>query len=283
MRTADVVLYDRLISSDVLEYVSEDALMIYVGKERGMHTRSQEEIHALLYRFWSKGARVVRLKGGDPYVFGRGGEELDYLQRRGVEVRCVPGITAASGVAAALGIPLTHRGIADNVQFVTGHLRGEVGSQETTEAIASVASKVACENTTVVVYMGLSSLPALADAVVACGLDPDTPAAAVERGTTADQRTLFASIASLPDAVLEAGLQSPTLIIVGGVVALAPQWQDNACEIQAVWQGKEEGKEGKEGKEAPSPRQQAQVEFWIRETTAHEGRGAMGQAETRPQ
>ncbi|QDZ22185.1 uroporphiryn-III C-methyltransferase [Chloropicon primus] len=221
MKQADVVLYDRLISAEILEYVNEDCLMIYVGKERGLHTRSQGEIHELLYRFCTSGKTVVRLKGGDPYVFGRGGEELEYLQERGVEVRCVPGITAASGISSSLGIPLTHRGVADNVQFITGHLRGEFTSAKLKE----LAQKVAYENTTVVIYMGLNSLPQMSRELMDNGMDPGTAAVAVERGTMANQRTVFAPLESLSGMVEDAQLESPTLIVVGNVVTLSPTWQ----------------------------------------------------------
>ena len=229
MQQADVVLYDRLISSEVLEYVNKECLMVYVGKERGMHTRSQGEIHELLYRFCTAGATVVRLKGGDPYVFGRGGEELEYLQERGVEVRCVPGITAASGISSALGIPLTHRGIADNVQFITGHLRGEF----TDEKLKELAHKVAYENTTIVIYMGLNSLPQMSKELLEHGMDPSTAAVAVERGTMENQRTVFAPLNDLTEMVTEAELQSPTLIIIGNVVTLCPLWQDEKVDYSS--------------------------------------------------
>jgi uroporphyrin-III C-methyltransferase len=222
MQQADVVLYDRLISSEVLEYVNKDCLMVYVGKERGLHTRSQGEIHQLLYEFCTAGATVVRLKGGDPYVFGRGGEELEYLQERGVDVHCVPGITAASGISSALGIPLTHRGIADNVQFITGHLRGEF----TGEKLKELANKVAYENTTIVIYMGLNSLPQMSQELIEHGMDPQTASVAVERGTMKNQRTVFSPLQGLAGMVEEAELESPTLIVIGNVVTLCSYWQD---------------------------------------------------------
>ena len=245
LQSADVVLYDRLISSEVLEYAASDALMIYVGKERGLHTRSQDEIHELLYRFCASGKTVVRLKGGDPYVFGRGGEELDYLQQRGVEVACVPGITAASGISSALGIPLTHRGIADNVQFITGHLRGEF----TEEKLRELANKVAFENTTIVIYMGLSSLPQMSRELMDHGMDPETAAVAVERGTMANQRTVFAPLGSLTEMVEDAALESPTLIVVGNVVTLCPLWRERRGEEVADKDVQKEMKEKRAGGE----------------------------------
>lgn len=242
MQKADVVLYDRLISSEILNYVNKEALMIYVGKEKDLHTRSQSEIQELLHQFCQSGALVIRLKGGDPYIFGRGGEELEYLQERGVEVKCIPGITAASGISSVLGIPLTHRGIADNVQFVTGHLKGE----QTEENLKQIANKVVYDNTTIVVYMGLSSLPQMSEELVKHGMHPSTPAVAVERGTMPNQRTVFASIGDLAECVQGAQLESPTLIIVGHVVSLALGWQDKQCFGDQTPKSKEMERSGEE-------------------------------------
>jgi len=220
MQTAHVVLYDRLVSEDILRLVGADTLMVYVGKQRSYHTRTQGEIHELLRLFAADaGATVVRLKGGDPFVFGRGGEETQYLSERGVAVRIVPGITAASGIAAELGIPLTHRGLATSVRFLTGHAR-EGGQPELDAAVAT-----ACDpHTTLVVYMGLATLPSLAAELAAGGLDPGTPAVAVERGTTPEQRAVWAPLGALQREVAAAQLQSPTLVVIGAVVALAPGW-----------------------------------------------------------
>ena len=168
--------------------------------------------------FAGVGARVVRLKGGDPLIFGRGGEECDYLRQRGIAVHVVPGITAAAGIAAELGIPLTHRGVATSVRFLTGHCR-EGGDDP-----VHVAASMADAGTTLVVYMGLATLPALAEALLAAGLNPATPAVAVERGTTAEQRRVFAHLCSLPQATRTAALKSPTLVVIGSVVALSPLW-----------------------------------------------------------
>jgi uroporphyrin-III C-methyltransferase len=219
MQRADVVLYDRLISDDILRLVGPEALMVYVGKEKGLHTRPQEEIQALLADFAAEGSTVVRLKGGDPYIYGRGGEEAEHLEAQGVRVRCVPGITAASGIAAELGIPLTHRGVADSVRFTTGHLREGLVLPE------DVAARAAAEKTTLVVYMGLSALPTLIEGLAAHGLGMDTPAAAVERGTTLEQRVVLGELGELQARVGAAGLESPTLIMVGDVVALSPHWE----------------------------------------------------------
>jgi siroheme synthase len=174
---------------------------------------------------------VVRLKGGDPLVFGRGGEESEYLRRCGIEVAVSPGITAAAGIAAELGIPLTHRGVANSVRFLTGHSRE--GGEEPAEAVAALGAN-ADAATTLVLYMGLATLPALSAALREAGLDARTPAVAVERGTTREQRRVFARLGGVAAATRAAGLASPTLVIVGHVVALSPLWPF----------GKEEGAEG---------------------------------------
>ncbi|MCO5583416.1 hypothetical protein L7F22_037327 [Adiantum nelumboides] len=218
MQTADLVLYDRLVSTDILDLVHTGARLLYVGKTAGYHSRTQDEIHQLLLSFAEAGATVLRLKGGDPLVFGRGGEEMDFLQQQGVHVRVVPGITAASGIAAELGIPLTHRGAANSVRFLTGHSR-KGGSDP-----LFIQDQAADPDSTLVVYMGLSTLPSLAAKLISSGLPADTPAAAVERGTTAYQRTVFAKLHDLPLEVSVAKLESPTLIFIGRVVALSPSW-----------------------------------------------------------
>eukprot|EP00195_Chlamydomonas_chlamydogama_P017606 CAMPEP_0202915996 /NCGR_PEP_ID=MMETSP1392-20130828/67347_1 /ASSEMBLY_ACC=CAM_ASM_000868 /TAXON_ID=225041 /ORGANISM="Chlamydomonas chlamydogama, Strain SAG 11-48b" /LENGTH=363 /DNA_ID=CAMNT_0049608227 /DNA_START=122 /DNA_END=1214 /DNA_ORIENTATION=+ len=220
MQTADVVLYDRLVSDDILRLVHPGARMVYVGKHSGYHTRSQEEIHSLLLAFAEAGATVIRLKGGDPYVYGRGGEEVQYLSARGIQVHCVPGITAASGICAELGIPMTHRGIATSARFLTGHSR-EGGEDMLVEQTACAADP----HTTLIVYMGLQTLPFLQQQLLQHGLDPNTPAVAVERGTTPSQRVVFAPVDELPTRVKGAGLKSPTLLVIGEVVALSPGWQ----------------------------------------------------------
>ena len=246
MQQADVVLYDRLVSDDVLALCNPAAVMVYVGKASGFHTRNQEEIHELLLAFaQTPGATVVRLKGGDPCVFGRGGEEAEYLVERGVDVRVVPGITAAAGISASVGVPLTHRGVAASVRFLTGHLRA--GVQEDTaegEAMAAAAAADAAlgpaaanqgepaegsgtlAGQTLVVYMGLQTLPCLVEALFERGGGRSTPAVAVENGTTPHERRVFATLDALPGAVVESDLRSPTLVVIGDVVALAPEWRE---------------------------------------------------------
>lgn len=164
---------------------------------------------------------VVRLtQGGDPFVFGRGGEELAYLQARGVTVHTVPGITASSGICAALGVPFTHRGLAEHVVFLTGHARDGMDA-----SFDEVAAAAAAGATTLVVYMGLSTLPRLVDTLLIGGTCPGTPAMAVERGTTSEQRVIVAELDCFASAVRDAGLKSPTLVIIGKVVSLCEQWQ----------------------------------------------------------
>lgn len=221
MQSADVVLYDRLVSDDILRLVHGGARMVYVGKQAGYHTRTQAEIHELLLQFAEAGATVVRLKGGDPYVFGRGGEEVQYLQQQGITVQCVPGITAAAGICAELGIPMTHRGVATSVRFLTGHAR-EGGQAMLDDTIVAAADP----NTTLVVYMGLSTLPQLVQQLQQHGLPADVPAVAVERGTTAEQRVVFGTLADLQEGIQAVQLKSPTLLIIGQVVALSPGWQE---------------------------------------------------------
>ena len=212
---ADVVVYDHLVSPEVLRLVGEQARRIYVGKERAKHTLAQENINTLLVRLAREHACVVRLKGGDPFVFGRGGEELQVLAAEGVPFEVVPGVTAGCGVAAYAGIPLTHRDYAQSCLFITGHLKD--GSCELDWPA------IARRRQTVVIYMGLAGLATICERLVAHGLPTDWPAAVVEQGTLLDQRVVAATLATLPQAVEEAGLQSPCLTIVGEVVRLREQ------------------------------------------------------------
>ncbi|KAJ9563246.1 hypothetical protein OSB04_008406, partial [Centaurea solstitialis] len=225
IQNADLVLYDRLVSNDVMDLVGPQAKLLYVGKTAGYHSRTQEEIHELLLSFAEVGANVVRLKGGDPLVFGRGGEEMDFLQQKGIQVKVIPGITAASGIAAELGVPLTHRGVANSVRFLTGHSR-KGGADP-----LFVAENAADPDSTLVVYMGLSTFPSLVLKLIHHGLPPDTPAAAVERGTTPQQRIVLAELKDLADKIASEQLVSPTLIFIGKVVALSPLWPQS-CSTQ---------------------------------------------------
>ena len=209
---ADVVVYDHLVGAGVLELVGEQAERIYVGKERAHHSVSQDRINALLVQLAHEGRRVVRLKGGDPFVFGRGGEELQVLAAEGVAFEVVPGITAACGVASHAGIPLTHRDVAHSCTFVTGHLKD--GSCNLDWAALTRPKQ------TVVIYMGLSGLAEICSQLVAHGLSPEWPAAVVSHGTQASQRVVCATLSTLADEVARQGLKSPCLTIVGEVVRL---------------------------------------------------------------
>jgi uroporphyrin-III C-methyltransferase/precorrin-2 dehydrogenase/sirohydrochlorin ferrochelatase len=211
---ADVVLYDNLVSSAVLALLPPAAERIYVGKRRSNHGLGQEDLNRRLVELARQGRRVLRLKGGDPFIFGRGGEEMVHLAQAGVPFEIVPGITAATGVAAWAGIPLTQRGIAQSVTFVTGHLQD--GSMDLDWAMLARPAQ------TVVVYMGLLGLAQICDRLIEHGRAPSTPAAMVQQGTLPTQRVVVATLASLPAAVAAAGLHAPTLIIVGEVVALRP-------------------------------------------------------------
>jgi uroporphyrin-III C-methyltransferase/precorrin-2 dehydrogenase/sirohydrochlorin ferrochelatase len=212
MQQADVVLYDNLVSKPILEMTRRDAQRIFVGKRRGNHTLPQEEINELLVRHAKAGKRVLRLKGGDPFIFGRGGEEIEKLAEHKISFQVVPGITAASGVSAYAGIPLTHRDFAQSCVFVTGHLK-DGGMDLDWELLARPKQ-------TIVVYMGLQGLDMLCAQLVAHGLPQDTPIAIVQQGTTQNQRVLCGTLATLPQNPQVTELHAPTLIIVGGVVSL---------------------------------------------------------------
>ena len=209
---ADVVVYDHLVGADVLALIGPDARRLYVGKERSHHSIPQEGINELLVRLAREGRTVVRLKGGDPFVFGRGGEELQVLAAEGIPFEVVPGITAACGVASYAGIPLTHRDYAQSCTFVTGHLKD--GSCDL-DWLA-----LARPRQTVVIYMGLSGLATICARLVEHGLPASWPAAVVAHGTLAEQQVVCATLGTLADAVSRAGLQSPALTIVGEVVKL---------------------------------------------------------------
>jgi uroporphyrin-III C-methyltransferase/precorrin-2 dehydrogenase/sirohydrochlorin ferrochelatase len=212
MQQADVVVYDHLVSPAVLELARRDAERIYVGKERAKHTMRQENINELLVRLAKEGKRVLRLKGGDPFVFGRGGEEIETLAANQVPFQVVPGITAATGVSSYAGIPLTHRDYAQSCVFVTGHLKdGSVNIDLT---------GIAKSNQTIVIYMGLMGLPTLCQELVAHGLPITTPAAIVQQGTTYQQKVVTGTLETLPKLAENAKMKPPTLIIVGDVVKL---------------------------------------------------------------
>ncbi len=212
MQQADVVVYDRLIAPAILEMTRRDAERIYVGKERDRHTMRQENINQLLVDLAKQGKRVVRLKGGDPFIFGRGGEEIDTLSAEGIPFQVVPAVTAASGCAAYAGIPLTHRDYAQSVTFVTGHLKD--GSMNLNW------EQLAQPHQTVVFYMGLLGLPVICRELIAHGVSPEMPIALVQQGTTEHQRVFTSTLAEIEAVVEREQPKPPTLIIVGEVVKL---------------------------------------------------------------
>ncbi|HSX51185.1 MAG TPA: siroheme synthase CysG [Cellvibrio sp.] len=212
MQQADVVLYDRLVSDGVMELVRRDAERIYVGKRRSEHAMEQENINQLLVDLAKQGKRVLRLKGGDPFIFGRGGEEIELLAQHHIPFQVVPGITAASGCAAYAGIPLTHRDYAQSVRFVTGHLK----SDDTNLSWPELANPTQ----TLVFYMGLVGLKDICESLIAHGRSPQTPVALIEKGTTQDQRVFVSDLVSIADVVAEKDVHAPTLFIVGEVVQL---------------------------------------------------------------
>ncbi|MCF7718952.1 uroporphyrinogen-III C-methyltransferase [Aeromonas jandaei] len=224
MQQADVVVYDRLVSDEVMALVRRDAKQIFVGKQAGNHCVPQEGINQLLLEEAKKGQRVVRLKGGDPFIFGRGGEELETLVGSGIGFQVVPGITAASGCAAYAGIPLTHRDHAQSVRFVTAHGKG--GARDLDWPL------LAKDKQTLVFYMGLSSCATIREQLLAHGKGGHTPVALIERGTQPCQRIIRGTLDQLP--ALAVGVESPALIMVGSVVTLADRlaWFGSAPQAQ---------------------------------------------------
>jgi uroporphyrin-III C-methyltransferase len=211
---ADAVVYDRLVSSEILSLVPPGAMRISVGKLPGHHPVPQSEINTLLVNLARAGHRVVRLKGGDPFVFGRGSEEALHLARHGIFFEVVPGVTSASGCAAAAGIPLTHRGLATGVRYLTGHGRGD---QDLTYDWQSLADP----DTTLVVYMGVANIGAIADRLMAAGLPGATPVAAVNNGTQSDERQWVTTLAEVAEVIKREGPSGPVLFVIGRVVALS--------------------------------------------------------------
>lgn len=212
MQQCDVCVYDKLVSPEVMELVRRDAEFIYVGKARDQHTLPQEEINALLVKLAMQGKRVLRLKGGDPFIFGRGGEEIETLMQYGVPFQVVPGITAANGVSSYAGIPLTHRDYAQACLFITGHLKEGTLDLDW--------QSMARPRQTVVIYMGLVGLAQICEKLIEHGVPADMPVAVIQQGTTQRQKVVTATLQDLAEKVAAAGLKPPCLTIVGEVVRL---------------------------------------------------------------
>ena len=212
LQSADTVLYDRLVSPGIVEMARRDAERIYVGKRRADHSLPQQDINRLLVDLALQGKRVIRLKGGDPFIFGRGGEEIELLAAHGIPFQVVPGITAASGAACYAGIPLTHRDYAQSVRFVAGHLKDGKLEHDW--------SRFQTTNETLVFYMGLVGLPVICAQLQAHGRPGSTPAALIERGTLVEQRVIAGTLATLADLVEREEPRAPTLLIIGDVVRL---------------------------------------------------------------
>lgn len=214
IQAADVVVYDKLVSDEILDLIPAGTTRIFAGKVARNHHMPQPDINALLVNIARSPRTVVRLKGGDPFVFGRGGEEAGYLAEHGVAFEVVPGVTSASACSAYSGIPLTHRDLAHGVHYVTGHTRDG-------EELNLDWPRLADPETTLVVYMGRTTIGRISEQLIAHGLSPETPAAAIVNGTRPDQRTIIATLATLPEDIEHLGRAAPTLIVIGRVVSLA--------------------------------------------------------------
>lgn len=212
MQQADVVLYDRLVSDEIINMTRQDAEKIHVGKQRARHTVPQAQISQMLVDYAKAGKRVLRLKGGDPFIFGRGGEEIQQLASQGIPFQVVPGITAASGCACYAGIPLTHRDYAQSVRFVTGHLKDDSCDLDW--------MSLQKEDETLVFYMGLVGLEVICRELIRHGREESTPIALIQQGTTANQQVLTGTLKTMPGIVAATAVKAPTLIIVGKVVDL---------------------------------------------------------------
>lgn len=216
LQQADVVVYDRLVSADILNLIPAGVSRISVGKEVGKHCVPQEQINEIIVNLAKSGRNIVRLKGGDPYMFGRGGEEVLALKAHLIPFEVVPGITSASGCSAYSGIPLTHRGLSRRVQFITGHFNDN-------EPLDLNWSSIADPTSTLVIYMGLSNLPLVVHSLIDAGLPASTPAAAVQNGTTPSQQRVITTLNQLNDAIQQQRMKAPVMIIIGEVVSLADE------------------------------------------------------------
>jgi len=216
LQQADAVVYDRLVSAEILSLIPTGVSRISVGKEVGKHCVPQEQINEIIVNLAKSGRRIVRLKGGDPYMFGRGGEEILALKKHRIDFEVVPGITAASGCSTYSGIPLTHRGMSRRVQFITGHFNNN-------EPLDLNWQSIADPNSTIVIYMGLSNLPLAVHSLIDAGMPASTPAAAVQNGTTPSQQRVITTLDQLNDAIHQQRMKAPVMIIIGKVVSLADE------------------------------------------------------------
>lgn len=214
LQNSDVIVYDRLVSDEILQQIPAGVSRIYVGKKTGKHTVPQDEINALLLKLAESRRTIVRLKGGDPFVFGRGSEEAEYLARHGVAFEIIPGITSASACTTYAGIPLTHRGLAHGVQIITGHCRADLPLDLDWQSLADPEK-------TIVVYMGLANIAQICDRLMQAGLAADTPAAAIANGTTPRQVRVISRLSRLAQDTREKRLEAPVLFVIGQVVRMA--------------------------------------------------------------
>ena len=229
LQRADVVVYDRLVATDILDLIPTGVSRISVGKEVGKHCVPQEQINEIIVNLAKAGRKIVRLKGGDPYMFGRGGEEVLALKEHNIDFEIVPGITAASGCSAYSGIPLTHRGMSRRVQFITGHFNDN-------EPLDLNWQSIADPDSTLVIYMGLSNLPLVVHSLIDAGLPATTPAAAIQDGTTDSQQRVLTTLEHLNDAIHQQRMKAPVIIIIGEVVSLADEldWFQQSLEMRRL-------------------------------------------------
>ena len=216
LQQADVVVFDRLVSADILSLIPTGISRLSVGKEAGKHCVPQGQINEIIVNLAKAGRKIVRLKGGDPYMFGRGGEEVLALKKHNIAFEVVPGITAASGCSSYSGIPLTHRGMSRRVQFLTGHFNDN-------EPLDLNWQSIADPDSTLVIYMGLSNLPLVVHSLIDAGLPASTPAAEVQNGTTELQQRVITTLDQLNDAIHQKRMKAPVMIIIGEVVSLADE------------------------------------------------------------
>ncbi|WP_310620596.1 uroporphyrinogen-III C-methyltransferase [Flexibacterium corallicola] len=221
IKEADAIVYDRLVSDEIMKLVPAESEKVFVGKTPNFHPVKQEEINQILVDLALQGKTVARLKGGDPLIFGRGSEEAAHLQSHGIEVQYAPGITAAQGAASSCGVPLTHRGLATGVRYVTGHRQADGDLDLDWKSLAS-------DETTLVVYMGVANIGQIAMRLMAAGLNDSTPVMAVANATTPRETRMFSSLGRIANDSREAGLEAPVLFIIGKVVTVCNEWPADA-------------------------------------------------------